>query len=53
MATTISGKVFCSGRCGDFDCRVELHNAIDDVATQTTVDDDGRYPFYVTEGVFV
>jgi hypothetical protein len=51
MATMISGRVTVEhGGAGN--AVVELHNATDDVLTQIAVDEDGRYRFYVTEGIW-
>lgn len=52
MATTISGKVTGEEGTPALDAVVELHNATDDVITQVTVDEQGRYRFHVTEGLW-
>ena len=52
MATTISGKVTAPEGSPVPDAVVELHNASDDVLTQIQVDEEGRYRFHVTEGLW-
>jgi hypothetical protein len=52
MATTISGKVTGEGGTPARDAVVELYNATDDVVTQVTVDEQGRYRFHVAEGLW-
>ena len=52
MDTTISGRVTVEEGGPARDAVVELRNATDDVVTQVTLDEDGRYRFHVTEGVW-
>ena len=52
MATRISGKVTGDGGTPVHDAVVELYNATDDVVTQVTVDEQGRYRFHVAEGLW-
>jgi hypothetical protein len=52
MAATISGRVTVEEGAPATDGVVELHNATDDVVTQVAVDGEGRYRFYVTEGLW-
>jgi hypothetical protein len=52
MATTISGKVKGEEGTPAPYAVVELHNVTDDVITQVTVDEQGRYRFHVTEGLW-
>ena len=49
MSTTLSGTVRAHGNAAS-NATVELHNETGDVVTQTQVDTQGRYTFYVTGG---
>ncbi len=50
--TTLSGRITVEGGRPATDAVVELHNATGDVMDQVRVNDDGRYRFYVSPGIW-
>jgi hypothetical protein len=50
--TTLSGTITVQGGRPATDAVVELHNATGDVMDQVRVNDDGRYKFYVSPGIW-
>jgi carboxypeptidase family protein len=50
--TTLSGRITVQGGRPAADAVVELHNATGDVMDQVRVNDEGRYRFYVSPGVW-